>query len=284
MSSLIPPSPSRSAHQGGETTEGISLLVSPNIASSSPLQKRRSHLQRVAVDGVRWNSVNNKKRVSFHEDHHSNLPRSPWPARDSLIVGHQYQSNWVLAEDANSTILSPQIRRYQSDCFLNQLGEGPMKQQQLMPLTERGVPEGQEKDEDPEHGCSFQNLSVIATAKPREEMLILPKRFASRLSSSGRSSARNSVSSIKSLGGVEPKPKVCRTPKDHLALAQWAQEQWSRRFSVNLPLPSLAKSSSMANDHDVLIPHVMSSSSAVTGDGHQRSKVNHDRPISCSTV
>ena len=265
-------SPSRRGNRC-DAKEGLSpsSTTSSNITSSSPLhEKRRSHLHRVAVESVRSSTA--KKRVSFHQ--HQLLPRSLWPEGEASLVSHQYQSNWVLADDVASRILPPQIRRYQSDCFLNQLGDGPLKH---LPLAERGVPEGQEKDEDPEQLYSLQNLSVIecgigGAVGPfqHEETLLLPRRLT-RLSPTSRS-ALNILSSIKALGGGEPKPKTpCRTAEENQALAQWAQDKWARRFSVALPKPA-NNGSVMTQDlhNDITVtPNLESNSSTIMADGEQ---------------
>lgn len=220
----------------------ISPISPPSLAlfskMSSPLEKRRSHLQRITVDTTHRHLSNKNKRVSFHQD----FQRSPEEPEDHSTShrGQHYQSNWVLNDDCSITrILPPQMRRYQSDCFLNQSGDALSKH---LPLAERGTPEGQE---DPEHICSFQNLSTnINSGGPiptsHEETI-------QRFSITNRLSALNLLSSLKAsiLANKDQKPKLFEKAEEKRALMQWAQEKWSNRFLISLPTVQLTKDSSL---------------------------------------
>lgn len=206
--------------------------------NSSPLERRHSHIRRVTSGGRSSASINKHKRVSFHQDR--NFQRSPeeGPLKAGTNYQH-YQSSWVLSDESSSSrILPPQIRRYQSDCFLNQFTDGLTKH---LPLAERGVPEGQE---DPEHLCSFQNLSSGNTSTnsstaepcPREELLLRQPRRLSRLSSTSRS-ALNLLSSVRtSPTNSNVQPKLFSTVEEKRALLEWARERWSTKF---VPLPQI---------------------------------------------
>lgn len=243
--SLMNPSPK---HPCRFEDAKISPISPPSLAlfskMSSPIEKRRSHLQRIAVEATHRHSSNKNKRVSFHQD----FQRSPEDPEDNSTShrGQHYQSNWVLNDDCSITrILPPQIRRYQSDCFLNQSGDPLSKH---LPLAERGTPEGQE---DPEHICSFQNLSTnicynsggpIPTSQ-EETHSIQPFSISNRLS------ALNLLSSLKAsiLANKDQKPKIFEKAEEKQALMQWAQEKWSNRFLISLPTVQLTIDSSLNN-------------------------------------